>query len=268
MWPRVLNFQSQDAGVDHIFTLGALADSLYEYLPKMALLVGGGDGGRRYEKMYRRAAEVIIDRLLFRPMIPNKWEDILFLGTVRVLDDKGDVRLEAESEHLACFAGGMFALAGKMLDIPRHVEVGDQLARGCAWAYDAFPAGLMPEIFGMVACDEVSNHGCEFDQELWARRKRNQRMDPGFVHARDSRYLLRPEAIESLFILYRITGREELRDKAWKMFRSIESWTRTQYAYSAIECVTDEEQSRKLDSMEVSFVGPPPHSQKANVDRG
>lgn len=59
----------------------------------------------------------------------------------------------------------------------------------------------------------------------------------------------RPEAIESVFILYRITGDQRLQDAAWRMFTSIENMTRTDIAHASIQDVrfTD---SAKLDKME------------------
>ena len=48
----------------------------------------------------------------------------------------------------------------------------------------------------------------------------------------------RPEAIESVFILYRITGDTVLQDKAWKMFQAIEKYTRTDIAHAALDDVT------------------------------
>jgi mannosyl-oligosaccharide alpha-1,2-mannosidase len=48
----------------------------------------------------------------------------------------------------------------------------------------------------------------------------------------------RPEAIESVFIMYRITGDESWRDKGWRMFQAIESHTKARYGYSSISDVT------------------------------
>jgi Glycosyl hydrolase family 47 len=48
----------------------------------------------------------------------------------------------------------------------------------------------------------------------------------------------RPEAIESVFILYRITGDTAYQDIAWEMFESINNATRTDLANSAIDDVT------------------------------
>lgn len=55
MWPRQINFQQQTVNADSQFTLGALADSLYEYLPKMYILTGGL--AETYETMYRKASK-------------------------------------------------------------------------------------------------------------------------------------------------------------------------------------------------------------------
>ncbi|KAK3078118.1 hypothetical protein LTS18_008394, partial [Coniosporium uncinatum] len=61
---------------------------------------------------------------------------------------------------------------------------------------------------------------------------------PGMLHIRDRRYILRPEAIESVFYLYRITGSPHWRDAGWRMFQAIDAHTRTKYGHSAISDVT------------------------------
>lgn len=55
MWPRQINFQREQVKSDNQFTLGALADSLYEYLPKMYILTGGL--AETYKTMYNKASE-------------------------------------------------------------------------------------------------------------------------------------------------------------------------------------------------------------------
>ena len=47
-----------------------------------------------------------------------------------------------------------------------------------------------------------------------------------------------PEAIESVFYLYRITGDRILLDQAWNMFTAIREHTHTEIANAAIEDVT------------------------------
>lgn len=65
------------------------------------------------------------------------------------------------------------------------------------------------------------------------------RLPVGFSANADRRYLLRREAIESIFVFYRIAGDEKLRDAVWKMFENIQSLARTDIAYAAVEDVTD-----------------------------
>ncbi|KAH8666478.1 glycoside hydrolase family 47 protein [Xylariales sp. PMI_506] len=244
MWPAMIDFRTQQVIGDDSFTLGALADSLYEYIPKMFVLLGGREAPVSYENMYRRTMEVVINNLLFRPMLPNG-EDILFAGTAFARDD--GIQLVPEGQHLSCFTGGMFALGGQIFQIQEHVNIGERLARGCAWAYQAFPTGVMPEIFALLECNTLQ--GCEWDDERW-RKEGDQNLKPGFRHARDPRYILRPEAIESLFILYRITGSEDLRELAWEMFQNITEATETDLANSAIKDVTTRGKTEKEDSME------------------
>src|ERR1700733_10621798 len=59
----------------------------------------------------------------------------------------------------------------------------------------------------------------------------------------------KPEAIESIFILYRVTGDIELRNIAWRMFQNIDKATRTDIAHAAIVDVRDSP-PKKTDRME------------------
>ena len=243
MWPTFINMRDEIFNQENTFTLGALSDSLYEYLPKMYALIGGLDP--IYEKLYRMSTETIRKHLLFRPMLPDN-ADVLFSGTATV-DER--VVLNAEGQHLSCFVGGMFALGGRLFELEDHVNLGKKLARGCVYAYNAFPTGIMPEIFNMLACGSLD--GCEWDEEIWE-TEGDHRLPKGFASARDPYYILRPEAIESIFLLYRITGLREFQDAAWQMFLSIQNATETEYGNAAIEDVTLTGQPMKKDSMEVS----------------
>ncbi|KAK7397997.1 hypothetical protein QQX98_012625 [Neonectria punicea] len=232
MWPVALDFMNEQVN-DNTFSLGALADSLYEYLPKMHALLGGLDP--TFERMYRTSMDVVAKNLLFRPMLADK-VDVLFAGDIHFNEN---VEFVTESQHLSCFVGGMFALGGRLIDNKEHVNLGERLARGCGWAYSAFASGIMPEIFNLIPSTKSAGSAREGDQ----------RLTKGFRHARDARYLLRPEAIESIFIIYRITGNPEWQDMAWNMFQAIIWETTTEHANAAIEDVT-RQGSAKTDSME------------------
>ncbi|KAK9459070.1 glycosyl hydrolase family 47-domain-containing protein [Lipomyces oligophaga] len=68
--------------------------------------------------------------------------------------------------------------------------------------------------------------------------------------SQDGKYLLRPEALESIFIMYRVTGDKKWQDKGWEMFSAIEKYCKTEYAYSAIKDVTNDHTVTFSDNME------------------
>lgn len=65
----------------------------------------------------------------------------------------------------------------------------------------------------------------------------------------DSRYNMRPEALESVFYMYRITGEKEWQDKGWRMFDSIQKLTAVTdssgniQGYSGVSDVTNNDRS-------------------------
>lgn len=243
-------------GSDELFTLGALADSTYEYLPKQFMMLGGQS--RQYRTMYEDFIEVAKKYLFFRPMTVGD-HDILISGTVNRAGDN-ELRHNANLEHLTCFTGGMLAIAGKIFDRPGDLEDGKKLADGCVWAYRSTITGIMPETFSAVPCK--SRDVCKWDEALWfaaidenadpaavKERIRMEQLSPGFTHVQDKRYLLRPEAIESVFILWRITHDKYWTDSGWDMFKAIQAHTTTSLAHSAINDVLSGS-PRKVDEME------------------
>lgn len=254
MWPIFLDLENGFLTPDSAFSLGASADSAYEYLSKMYELLGGVDPA--YEKMHIKAMETAKKHMLFRPMFremdfEGPVPDILFSGTV--MSNGADViELNPEVQHLCCFAGGMFALGGKLFDRPEDVDIGERLARGCGWAYGAMPTGIMPEVADMIPCDGPDRLApCKWNKEGSGRAGGGGAPAP-FSYLRNKQYLLRPEAIESIFILYRITGKRDLLEVAWNMFISVEQATHTEFANSAINNVNVGGEPGKINSMEVS----------------
>ncbi|KAK2045963.1 family 47 glycosyl hydrolase [Colletotrichum somersetense] len=241
MWPMFLNYREEKAD-DGSFSIGAQADSLYEYLPKMHALLGGLDG--EYEKLTVGSFDVIEKHILFRPILPNK-TDILVPGNA--FAHATSVDLTPEAQHLGCFAGAMYGLAGKLMGRESYVTIGEKISRGCAWAYKVFPTGIMPEIMTFHLCSEPDHGPCEWHETLYA----HPNVPEGVNQVRDGRYMLRPEAIESIFYMYRITGDDEWRDIAWDMFQAIQRATETPLAYSAIDNVNVQPgETTKTDSME------------------
>ncbi|KAM5352320.1 hypothetical protein ACJ41O_005043 [Fusarium nematophilum] len=240
LWPHVMNYRTETAD-ENRFTLGAGGDSLYEYLPKMHALMGGLDP--EYVQMTNQALEAAKKHLLYRPRNPQDL-NILMAGTA-VVEHEGESTLTAEMQHLTCFIGGTYALAGKLLSRKDFLDLGSRLTAGCVWAYDSFPTNIMPEVSQLEACPSIDGK-CRWDDHP-VRQK--DKLPKGFARVRDSRYLLRPEAIESVFYMWRITGDEVWREAAWRMWQGITKECETNDAFAEISDVNTKG-SDKLDSME------------------
>jgi mannosyl-oligosaccharide alpha-1,2-mannosidase len=278
MWPVIINQKEEDFKSHHSFTIGGMADSLYEYLPKQHMLLGGAT--QQYRRMYEYALIAIKRNIFYRPMTLHG-EDIRLSGNV---DSHGNVHVsnletDAQAQHLGCFAGGMVAIGAKIFENDHELDLARKLVEGCLWAYEVMPTGIMPEIMHVVACKNTTD--CSWDKEKWhlevtelnegtedAETKiKTHRLPPGVSKVDDGRYILRslnslksifafskltvdrPEAIESVFILYRITGDENLRERAWNMFENIITHCLTEIGHANIADVTSMS-SQKHDRME------------------
>lgn len=258
IWPQWISMSTPDVVSGFFFSLGSGADSLFEYTVKMHVLLGGHEP--KYATMSAGWMDAGNEHLLFRPMLPDS-ADVLLAADAKAHQRGGPVERGSESEHLACFLGGTYALGGRVLEGHEDlVDVGARLAHGCAWAYRVMPTGMMPERFSTVACE--SRDRCPWSQKRWdeeraGRLDRQDHLPLGVVSARDKRYILRPEAIESLFVLWRVTGRAEFQEAAWDMFRAVANGTETQYANAAVMDVTRANYPlEKEDYMEVSRPAP------------
>lgn len=252
LWPTILNARKEQFNQSRHFSLGALADSTYEYFPKMHALLGGTE--EVYKKLYVDSAAKIDEHMLFRPQLHDErlGQDLLFCGDVHS-SRPNEVMLDAEMQHLTCFIGGMFGLGGRVFSNPSHIDLGEKLTKGCIYAYSAMPTGISPEVFKMLPCADRSS--CPWNETVWHNKILNSyggkyARDPvliaadkglprGWTSIRDKRYLLRPEAIESVFVLYRITGKQEYLDAAWDMFTAVVAQTRTPYANGQLLDVTN-----------------------------
>jgi mannosyl-oligosaccharide alpha-1,2-mannosidase len=261
MWPIVVNARQADFTADTGFTLGSMADSTYEYFGKQYALLGGLSP--TYRTLYEKSMATASKHALFRPSTPEN-SDMLMSGFVRV--DGDNVYLDSEMQHLACYTGGMFALGGRLFEKEEHVKIGRKLADTCVWAYKASPAGIMPEVSHLLKCNNKTT--CPWDEALWhegiksrtgdsdkekdpLKNIANLRLPKGFTSIDDRRYILRPEAIESVFIMYRITGEQQWQAAAWDMWTAIQRSTDTDIGNSALVDVSADSPPR-ADSMEVS----------------
>ena len=144
--------------------------------------------------------------------------------------------LDGQFQHLACFVGGMVALGSRMSNSAEELEIARKLTDGCVWGYDNTPSGIMPDFSHIEPCQDAS--ACNWSGE-----------GNGFKNIDDPSYQLRPEAIESVFIMYRLTADPVWLEKGWKMFEAVVSHTRTDIAHARLVNVMDVNPAHE-DSME------------------
>ncbi|KAH0163320.1 seven-hairpin glycosidase, partial [Aureobasidium melanogenum] len=154
---------SSGSGGSETFTIGGMADSLYEYFPKQYLLLGGLE--KKYQTLYEQSIDAVTKHLLFRPMTPQD-ADILFVGeySAHAPTKEGAVEgtFKPEGAHLSCFAGGMYAMAAKIFGRDEDLEIGAKLTEGCVWAYNATATGIMPEHFLVSQCESMTD--CKWNE--------------------------------------------------------------------------------------------------------
>jgi len=265
LWPIALDAATMNFTHTQVFTFGGMADSMYEYLLKEYLMLGGLES--QYQTMYEAAIEAAKTHLFFRPMTPEN-HDILLSGTA-MFDVDEKIQLDPLGQHLTCFVGGAVAVASKIFSRPDDFHVARKLVDGCIWAYNSTLTGIMPELFRVVPCADPNN--CDWNKQEWynkinrvykAEDEHPMPLDeraemliqlfhlpPGFTEIKERKYILRPEAIESLFIMYRITGEKRYQDVAWQMFVNIDRQCRTKISYAAISDVSVDP-GPKVDSSE------------------
>ena len=253
----------------YAYSLGALSDSSYEYLLKGHMFMGALTDS--YADMWHKAARQIRRFMLFRAYMPDSstnhtWTtpttaqpDILFSGIATRFPDAENVLLEPRTQHLACFAGGMFAMASRVFSEPSDLAIGEALTNGCVWASQTSPIGIMPETFTALPCDLDASEQCAWNQSYWDEQRvlpsnylnndceSSSHFPAGWLQVMDPRYLLRPEAIESVFIMYRVTGNAYWRDVGWDMFQTIIQHTRTPYGHAALHTVIAKVDAARYD---------------------
>ncbi|XP_072518257.1 endoplasmic reticulum mannosyl-oligosaccharide 1,2-alpha-mannosidase isoform X2 [Salminus brasiliensis] len=222
--PMFINTNSGKFTHRGVFTLGARADSYYEYLLKQWL-----QGGKQEPELledYLQAVEGVKKNLL-KQTSPSK---LLFVGEL------SHGRLNPKMDHLVCFLPGTLALGARNGLPADHMELAVQLMETCHQMYVQMETGLSPEI----AHFNVQNHnGRDVD-----------------VKPADRHNLLRPETVESLFYMYRFTQDSKYRDWGWEILQSFNKYTRVPSGgYTSIGNVRDPVNPGPRDKMESFFLG-------------
>ncbi|KAK7933255.1 hypothetical protein WMY93_004151 [Mugilogobius chulae] len=223
--PMFINTNSGQFTHQGIFTLGARADSYYEYLLKQWLQ--GGKKERRLSTSHRGSEE--------KSGAETSPNGFTFVGEL------SHGQFSPKMDHLVCFLPGTLAL-GTHHGLPRttwtcQTDDGDLLPN-----VQANGNGLSPEIvhFNM-------HQGSVRDIE---------------VKLADRHNLLRPETVESLFYLYRFTKDHKYREWGWEILQNLINIQGLRWklavstgGYTSVNNVRDPDYPSPRDKMESFFLG-------------
>lgn len=207
----------------NLIRLGSRGDSYYEYLLKQYLQTNE----EIYLDMYKHAFNGIKKHLVAESY-PNKF---VFLGE---LPTGINGELDTKMDHLVCFIGGLFALGAteglteaeartKSFWDEFHEEqlaLGKEIGKTCYHMYHDTPGtGLSPEIV-VFNLDPALNPKS-------APNKVTSSFDGDFyIKSSDRHNLQRPETVETLYVLYKITGDVKYREWGWEIFQNFVKFTK------------------------------------------
>ena len=167
-------------------SFGAMGDSWYEYLLKVWVVGGRTPAMQGWHDEWEESMQVMIKKLVF---------DGAEEGTMYVAEYVNR-KVIHKMDHLACFVGGMLVLGAKgSPNEQEYMRVAAGITKTCFHMYTMTPTGIAPELVNFRA----------------------GKMYIGGAHYN----IQRPEAIESIFYMFRKTGDPKYRDWAWEIFNSM-----------------------------------------------
>ncbi|KAM9858344.1 mannosidase, alpha, class 1B, member 1b [Aulostomus maculatus] len=222
--PMFINTNSGQFTHQGIYTLGARADSYYEYLLKQ--WIQGGKKEDQFLEDYLQAIEGVKKNLLQKSS-PN---GLTFVGEL------SHGQFSPKMDHLVCFLPGTLAL-GAHHGLPAdHMILAKELMQTCYQMYVHMETGLSPEIV-------------HFNMHQGSTRDID-------VKLADRHNLLRPETVESLFYLYRFTKDHKYRVWGWEILQNFNKYTKVSSGgYTSINNVRDPDYPSPRDKMESFFLG-------------
>lgn len=206
-------------------SLGARADSYYEYLVKQWIQTGKKNDDFLADD-YRAAIGGVLHQLV--RVTPN--EKHLYIG--ELINGKD---FKPKMDHLTCYLPGTLLLGYKNGMPKSHLKLANDLLETCYQTYMKQPTQLAPEI-------SYFNLNGESDTDI-------------YVKTNDAHNLLRPEFVESLYYFYAITGNKTYQDMGWTIFEAFNKYTKVKNGYTSIGNVKNPLNTRPRDMMESFWLG-------------
>ncbi|KAF9387129.1 hypothetical protein CPC16_007212 [Podila verticillata] len=222
--------QESGAAKNYVASFGSLSDSFYEYLLKTFILTGDTN----FRDQYEASIEAMHKHLL--SYNSKNAGQYAVLG----IYDTATETLVPKMDHISCFAPGLLVLGARVLGRSKDMAIAQALMETCVLSYKNSETGLGADEIAFLATEH--RRGKEFEMPM-----------PSGFYLIDPEYVLRPETVESLFILYRTTGNIKYQEYAWSIVEAIEKNCKTQFAYSALANVMDASEGM-TDHMPSHFV--------------
>ncbi|CAI0410350.1 unnamed protein product [Linum tenue] len=197
---------SPDTGTGSISTItfGAMGDSFYEYLLKVWIQGNKSGAVKLYRDMWEKSMKGLVS--LIRRSTPSSF--------TYICEKSGDW-LTDKMDELACFAPGMLALGSAGYDEPaeseRILSLAEELAWTCYNFYQSTPTKLAGENYFFRSGQDMS--------------------------VGTSWNIMRPETVESLFYLWRLTGNKTYQEWGWNIFQAFEKNSRVEGGYVGLKDV-------------------------------
>ena len=259
---------NQKRGFTMSNAIGSGGDSFYEYLAKIPIFKECSIMNKETRSLEEQEGRVsrctaqdeemifIYNEFVTQELVPNHvYRPSSHIENAAEDEIKGDHNVGNKDEdiayptdhnsfhHLLCFVPGMLALGVHRGISDRPIDdlkLAEEYIRGCYDTYHRSPTGLGPEVV-------------HFHRESKFYRKPNRQnnkklhgtddIDPHSTYqVADRRYLLRPELVESLFVLYRVTKNPLYQEWAWEIFESIERHCKCSWGYAGVADVYHSQQ--------------------------
>ncbi|KAK5460807.1 mannosyl-oligosaccharide alpha-1,2-mannosidase [Exophiala xenobiotica] len=253
--------------------LGSRGDSYYEYLIKQYLQTGKVE--TVYRDMWDEALEGIKKHLITYSQH----------GSLTILAERQNglnQALTAKMDHLVCFMPGTIALAvteGQTVEQAKsrlgsqwtkkheeNLKLAEELMKTCWGMYKVTPTGLAAEISYFKTDNPPRKWQGHLDPN-WSPPESDALSDNVSaawrsdydIHSNDVHNLQRPETVESLFYMYRITKDPKYRQWGWEMFEAFREHTKVVdevsgkvYAYTSLDTVMENpvKDRKRRDNME------------------
>mmetsp|Transcript_69099 Transcript_69099/g.158617 ORF Transcript_69099/g.158617 Transcript_69099/m.158617 type:complete len:366 (+) Transcript_69099:269-1366(+) len=194
-------------------SVGACSDSYYEYLLKMWI-----QGGKKDAAMLQEWKDAMEE--MRAGLMRTTPDGVTYLGQSSAWDYATQAYEEPSPhmEHLSCFVGGMLALGHHAVPPTQReawwLPAAKNLTQTCYQMYQLTATGLAPDQVDFGSGRMEAPYGGD-----------------------EVMFRMRPETLESLFVLHRVTGDEQYRQWSYKIFEAIQAHAKAPHGYATVRDV-------------------------------